>query len=38
MAAIVERGNGAQTLIYQRATGSSKTPWKGKKPCPCCDL
>ena len=34
MAAIVERGNGAQTLKYQRATGSSKTdepPWEGEE-------
>ena len=41
MAAIVEQGNGAQTVIYHRATGSSKIdepPWEGKKPCPCCDL
>ena len=35
MAAIVERGNGAQTvIIYQRATGSSKIdepPWEGEE-------
>ena len=34
MAAIVERGNGAPTVIYQRATGSSKIddpPWEGEE-------